>query len=225
MNQTLLFQSYDNIINILENKEYCLNSAAVNRLKALRETTVYTVDNLPNSLMVTDIEGHNTTQYNTAIFSRPQVIDPEPLLFEGKLIAFKPVIILPSARCKGIMNLWNTISQICRLFSIGSYHQAEDGIITHSFGLNQYSYRTSPWRNKLEIISQKEYPIKNAILNNAVTWHFVEKLTDKKQKIPDQYVTSESRSLKERVGFEKSIGMYFSGNVDNIVILSNRVFY
>lgn len=213
----------DKMIRILEEPCYGLDSGSLNRLRELRGAAAYTVDNLPDAMIMADTEGRETTVYDTPPVKRPQVIDPFPVLLNGRLSAFRPVLVLPSARGEGRAGLWNSLAQICRLFSVGDYREGEDGIISHCFGMNQYRFRRMEEFDRLEILVRREYPIKNEIFNDAATWHLMELLGEGEPYVPDIASRSVCRQFKETQGFERLVGMYFSGNPEITAELSKSL--
>ena len=215
------FSRYFNlIIPLLDDGEYGIDSGAAERLRAMSDTAVYTTRGLPDTITLTDTEGRERALYDV-VTRRPQVIDPRPLVLGGKFTPFRPVIVIPEEDEK--CSAWKTIHEICHLLSVGGYRESGNGVFFHCFGLNQYSYRRVSWEGKPRMVGRREFPIKNEIFNDAVTWHFMERLAGECVLPPDEFTSANCRGLKESEGFKKLIGMYFSGDPESAGRLAEYV--
>lgn len=212
--QTVATTIFDKILDIIEGEEYGLSEHTLFQLKLLRNTTIYTTDTLPEKIILHDMNDIPMAVYEP-IRRSSQVIDPVPIFQKNEIIILKPVVVLPSTYNKP-KDIWIITHELCHLLSVGRYIQNsyDKNKWFHSFGLNKYEYSSS--NGKIILISKKESFYDNEILNDAITWHFIELILEHDAEPPDKYIKSVSIKLKSRDDIKKIIGFYFSGQVDSL---------
>lgn len=213
----------DQMVHILGEEKYGMDSDLLKRITEMRGSVVCGTDSPRDNIVIADAGGSKEMVYDLFFVKGPRVIDPPPILRNGKISLFSPVLVRPPEEEDGQAGLWGIIRAVCRMFSVGDYFEEQNGEIAHCFGLNQYRYRRSRDNRRLETVMRREYPIKNEIFNDAVAWHFMEIMADHGRDAPDLVSLPGSRSIKESEGFEGLVGLYFSGNPEAAEFLSKKV--
>ena len=192
------------VLKILsENKHVSLHRI---KEELLKNTQIYTTENVPDVIFPKSKDEFLTVKYNVENLS-PQVIDFKPIFHNGKAEFFYPVMIIPHKN----EDKWQLVHEICHLFSIGEY-EIYNKKIYHKFGVNNYQYTISD--GKVICTQKNVYYRENEILNDAVTWHFLEKIHNSEILPPDEYTAFHCQPIKKRDDIDMIIASYFSGKYE-----------
>lgn len=175
--------------------------------KILENTEIYTTNSVPDVIYHKSKDGFLKVKYSVESFS-PQVIDFKPMLHNRNTAFFYPVMIIPESEKSENQWRWKVVHEICHLLSIGEY-EIHNKKIYHKFGLNNYQYEISS--NEVICTKKVVYYRENEILNDAVTWYFLERTYEDLISPPDDYIDFHCRPIKTRNDIDTLIGCYFSG--------------
>jgi len=205
----------DEIFKIINSEEYELNKQDLFHLSKLKSFDFYNISSLCSKIILHDFSDNETAVYKITHQNSPQVIDPVPIVKDEKLTILKPVVVLPDF-INTEKEKWIVIHEFCHLLSIGKYVQSTENIKLweHNFGINQYHYLYD--NNKLLCIDKTKNFNFNELLNDAVTWHFVETINGYNVCPPDEYILKKAIKIKNRNDIKEIINFYFTGKINEL---------
>lgn len=223
----LAIQFLDGILDILaSDSAYGIGRAAIRRFEQMKEppSQFYASDQVGDTIPLFDTSGAARAAYPFSHIRRPCAIDAPPILVDGEMILLRPVAVVPPD-CSDLLSTWQTVHEICHMLSIGEYTLCKDGRISHCFGLNRYWYRCSSNGAQIMLDSRIERSEENELLNDAVTWHFLERMGKQRSRFalqpPDEFICLRCRVLKDSPFIKQIVGHYFTGNTEYVDSLLN----
>lgn len=196
---------------VLNDMEYgLLREADIHHLKYSQNADIYLLNNTFKSVNMKNSKGRKIAQYTIERIS-PQTVDPVPIIRNGQLIKLRPVIILPDA-CHSLEDKWVITHEICHLLSLGEYiYDSSEKVFEHYFGINQYVYDQN-----FNLISINQNDHMNEIINDAVTWHFLELINNCSIIPANEFIKHHCQRIRENTDLKLLIGYYFSGKIEKI---------
>lgn len=205
--EKIVKEIFDKILFILlSDNEYRLQHENILYLQSLRNSDIYTVDELSDSIIIKNLTGKDIAIYKIQKYC-PQVIDSIPVLMDENFIELLPVIVVPNV-CNLITEKWIIVHEICHLLSLGKYIINSDTIY-HYFGINHYVYDKN-----MKLILQNINNRNNEILNDAITWYFLELLENQKIYPKNDFIKKHCGIIKERSDIKEIVGLYFSNQIE-----------
>lgn len=206
----IVIEIFDKVLFILtHDNEYKLHDENILYLQSLRNADIYNVDELSDSIIIKNFSKKDTAKYKIQKYC-PQVIDSIPVFIDENFIELLPVIVVPNS-CNSIKDKWIVVHEICHLLSLGKYI-VNSNTIYHYFGINHYVYDKN-----IKLISQNINNRNNEILNDSITWYFLELLENRKIYSENDFIKKHCAMIKERNDIKEIVGLYFSNQVEMLM--------
>lgn len=142
---------------------------------------------------------------------QPQMVDPVPMVRDGVLFRYRPFVLIPE-RSSAENWEWVTVHEICHLLSLGDYvRDADTGNWHHCFGINVFTY-SAEW----EEIAADTDDVRNEIVNDATTWHFLERMHGKSISPPNVYTDVHAGAIVRSGVLKPLIGCYLGNRVGEV---------
>lgn len=198
---------------LTDDSEYGFSGSEMENLKNSAKADIYILEKIKNkniNINIKCIDNNIELKYKISK-NKSQTVDPIPIVRDGIILKFKPVIIVPET-FESKENQWIIVHEICHLLSIGGYiKNPAQKTYEHCFGINRYIYSEN-----FELVNSRTDNRVNEIINDAVTWHFMEVINNCPVYPLNDYIKFHCQRIKEMKSFKSLVGYYFSNKSEDI---------